>query len=583
MKLIKMLYGLTLMLGCFVLASCVNDEEGPCLPDGKTEVHFSLVLQDNAQTRTGTETWNDYDPKETGVEYDNYIDLNNVQMLLFYADGSEENDGKYAGKLGSMIHSKIAENVYQYVGTAPTGIDAGDYKFVVLANCADAGLTVGTSTIADLDTKTFNLFAESGNTEYIPMWGVLKTNLTLVAGNRQEIGRISLLRAISKVTVKLQAPEGATVDPLRGYSLQKVTLSNYNKSGYITPTGAATAETTKELILDASLNAYVSAGTDKEFTAGQDAKELTFYLPEYDNSTTPAVLTVYLTKDVEVEGQDDPTIVEFNAPIQFCDYYTSGDNQGKPDTTKPYNIIRNHWYQFNIYSVSDDGALYVKPTVADWFNGPALSYKIDMSTSMRLFDSWLYRYDTDGQYGWGGSDADAAYNHWNESHMVVSSGRGTATETEPVAGRPLHSPMIQLVTSATAGSFELYIDNEDFEIVQANKNETGVVTSYTTSTDGTLTITAGVNKYTYFYIVPKEGDAPANPEAKVFLYYNDTALGKQEVTFNNNSLPGYSDDSAEIWVYYVSESAYEAGKIDDDNVFMRMYYQDVNNPLVPVE
>lgn len=587
MKLRKMLYGLILlMLGCFVLASCVNDEEGPCLPDGETRVLFSLELQDNAQTRAGTETWNSYNPKDTGVEYDNYINLAGVQMLLFNAG-----DGAYVGKLGSMTYTQSGENKYQFIGTAPKDanqqpLSAGEYKFVVLANCASI---TSISNITDLNTAPFNLFADSGNTEYIPMWGILKTNLTLVAGNRQELGTISLLRAMSKVTVKLQAKEGATGDPLRGYSLQKITVSNYNKSGYIVPTGASTAATTKELNLDASLNAYVSAGTDKEFTAGQDAKELTFYLPEYDNigttesPATPAKLTVYLTKDVEVEGQDDPTTVEFNAPIQFCDYYTSGDNQGKPDTTKPYNIIRNHWYQFNIYSVSDDGALYVKPTVADWFNGPALSYKIDMSTSMRLFDSWLYRYDTDGQYGWGGSDADAAYNHWNESHMVVSSGRGTATETEPVAGRPLHSPMIQLVTSATAGSFELYIDNEDFEIVQANKNETGVVTSYTTSTDGTLTITAGVNKYTYFYIVPKEGDAPANPEAKVFLYYNDTALGKQEVTFNNNSLPGYSDDSAEIWVYYVSESAYEAGKIDDDNVFMRMYYQDVNNPLVPVE
>lgn len=567
MKLRKMLYGLVLlMLGCFVLASCVNDEEGPCLPDGKTQVLFSLVLQDNAQTRAGDETWNSYDPKDTGVEYDNYINLAGVQMLLFNAG-----NGAYVGKLGSMTYTQAGENTYKYIGTAPTGLSAGEYKFVVLANCT--GVT-NISNITDLDTTPFNLFADSGNTEYIPMWGILKTNLTLVAGNRQELGTISLLRAMSKVTVKLQTKEGATGDPLRGYSLEKVTVSNYNKSGYITPTGAATANTTKELNLDASLNVKADPGTGKEFLAASGAKELTFYLAEYDNSTTSASLSVKLTKEVEVvvEGETQTQPMVFEAPIQFCEYYTTGENQGKPDTSKPYNIIRNHWYQFNIYSVSDDGALYVKPTVADWFNGPALSYKIDMSTSMRLFDSWLYRYDTDGNYG-----------NWNDSYMVVSSGRGTATETEPVAGRPLHSPMIQLVTKASAGSFELTIDNDDFEIVKANKNETGVVTSYTTSTDGVLTIAAGTDVYTYFYIAPKANVTPSNPEAKVFLYYNDTALGKQEVTFNNSSLPGYSDDSAEIWVYYVSETAYEAGKIDDDNEFMRMYYQDVNHPLVPVE
>lgn len=594
MKLKTMLYGLTLMLGCFVLAACVNDEEGPCLPDGKTQVLFSLVLQDNAQTRAGTETWNSYQPSETGVAYDNYIDLDNVQMLLFYADGSE-NDGKYAGKLGSMIHSKISENVYQYVGVAPSGLAAGAYKFVVLANCADAGLTVGTttipaSTIADLDTKAFNLFADSGNTEYIPMWGILKTNLTLVAGNRQEIGRISLLRAISKVTVKLQAPEGATVDPLRGYSLDSVVVTYYNKSGYITPTGAATAETTKELKLDASLRAYASVAQNKVFApATVGDTELTFYLPEYNNSTTTAKLNVTLSKTVKDKEGNDVKLT-FKSPIQFCDYYTEGDNKGKPDTTKPYNIIRNHYYKFNIYSVSDDGALYVKPTVKDWIDATPIKYTIKMSTSMRLFDSWLYRYDTDGIYGKNNGKPDAAYNDWETSHMVVSTGRGTATETEPVAGRPLHSPQIQLVTTGVAdpdvegsGTFELYVDNSQFEILQAVKNDVGVVTSYVASNNGTLNIPAGDDVYTYFYIVPKEGVTISDPVAHVFLYYNDPILGKQEVTYNYNSLPGSSDDSAEIWVYYASVEQYEAGKYDDTHPFLRMYYKDSNNPLVPVQ
>ena len=553
MKLRKFLYGLTLMLGCFAFAACVNDEDGQCLSDGKTQtqVLFSLSLKENtkALTRAGDETWNDYDPKDTGVEYDNYIDLDNVQMLLF-----EASSGDYAGTLGSMTYSKTGENKYEYIGTAPADIAVGDYKFVVLANCADAGLTVGTSTIEDLDAKTYNLLADSGNSEYIPMWGILKASLTLVAGSRQEIGTVHLLRAVSKVTVKLEAQEGAEGNPLRGYSLEKVALNNYNKSGYITPSGAAAAVTTTELNLDASLHAYASAGDT----------ELTIYLPEYENSTTaPAVLTVYLTKKV-----GDKT-VSFNAPIQFCDY-----EDGKPKDGTAYNIIRNHNYQFQIYSVSDDGELYVKPTVADWIDATPLVYEIDMSTSMRLFDSWLYRYDTDKDY-----------TNWNGSHMVVSSGRGEATDTEPVGGRPLHSPQIQLVTTASAegSSYNLYIDNDQFEIVQANKNDDGVVTSYTTSTDGTLTIPAGENVYTYFYIVPKDGVEPANPVAKVFLYYNDPALGKLEMTYNYSSLPGYSDDSAEIWVYYVSETSYEAGKIDDANKFKRMYYQDVNNPLVFVE
>ena len=233
------------------------------------------------------------------------------------------------------------------------------------------------------------------------------------------------------------------------------------------------------------------------------------------------------------------------------------------------DFARNHvWI---VYSYFEGGKLYINPVVADWIDAPTLDYTIDMSTNMRLFDSWLYRYDTDNNY-----------NNWNESYVAVSSGRvETPVAPEVVAGRPLRSPQIQLVTSGS-GTFELTIDNNDFEIVRANKNDVGVVTSYEASTDGKLSIATGQNVYTYFYIVPKAGVTPSNPVAKVWLIYNDPVLGPQKVTFNNNSLPGYSDDSSEIWAYYVAPADYSnsepstlAGKL------LKMYYQDYNHPLVP--
>ena len=165
---------------------------------------------------------------------------------------------------------------------------------------------------------------------------------------------------------------------------------------------------------------------------------------------------------------------------------------------------------------------------------------------------------------------------------MVSSGVEAASATIPVAGRPLRSPQIQLVTtgrtSSVTNAFELYVDNSDFEIVSAVKDNTGKVTSYVKSTNGTLNIAGGENVYTYFYIVPKEGVTPANPEAKVFLYYNDSALGKLKTTFNNNSLPGYSDDSSEIWIYYVAPENYKLG-----TGVLKMYYKDEHNPIVPTD
>ncbi len=234
-------------------------------------------------------------------------------------------------------------------------------------------------------------------------------------------------------------------------------------------------------------------------------------------------------------------------------------------TTK---LLRNKEVIVYMY-IMGDKELYVNPTVADWIDATKLEYTIDASTNMRLFDSWLYRYDTDGDL------TPDNYKNWATSHMLVSS--NVDSESDP-AGRPMQSPQIQLVTSTTVtgASFELYVDNSDFEIVRANKNEVGVVTSYDHSTGGTLSLVAGEGVYTYFYIMPTSS-ATAGSSAKVFLYYNDPVLGKQEMTYNYGSLPGYSDDSSEIWVYYVApdEYKYVEGKV------LKMYYQDVNHPLVP--
>lgn len=251
-----------------------------------------------------------------------------------------------------------------------------------------------------------------------------------------------------------------------------------------------------------------------------------------------------------------------------------------PKGTDNNNFLRNHYWI--VYAYFMGGKLYVKPTVAPWVNATELKYTLKMNTNMRLFDSWLYRYDTDGKAYLEpdpNNEDKPFWNNWATSHMVVSEGK----ETD---GRPLRSPQIQLVTTGVTGSsFDLKVDNDDFEIVQAVKNDAGVVTEYVASTDGALNILAGDNVYTYFYIVPKVGVTLANPVAKVSLIYNDPDLGSVRVPFNYSSLPGYSDDSSEIWAYYFPESEY---KIIYDNTTtppkpdkLKMYYQDSNNPLVP--
>ena len=246
------------------------------------------------------------------------------------------------------------------------------------------------------------------------------------------------------------------------------------------------------------------------------------------------------------------------------------------------DFARNHvWI---VYAYFEGGKLYVKPTVAPWIDATTTNYAMKLSSNMRLFDSWLYRYDLD-EKDFLADDPDWTghkyWETWTESHMVVSS--GTLPDENATGDRPAKSPLIQLVTTTgteTGEAINLKLDNNKFKLIRAVKDDTGRVTEYE-DCGQTLSITAGENIYTYFYVVPADG-TEEGATAKVTLIYTNPVVGDQKVPFNSNSLPGYSDDSSEIWVYCVAPDDYSntapstyAGKL------LKMYYQDASHPIVP--
>jgi len=381
MKLRKILYGLTLMLGCFVLASCVNEEEGPCLPDGQTKVLFTLKLQDNAQTRAeairdnwGTGTYE----METGANKDNYIDLSGVKMLIF------DSDNTYKGSLEDMIYASktdgtgyYEEKVYEFEGTAPDGLTKNaTYKFVVLAN----------TTIPETPTVTnLNELYFAQNTNAIPMWGVTTAQLSLVAGNLQDIGDIALLRAISKVTVQL-SPDMIS----KGFTLESLQVDNYNNQGFVLPANAFTVAATTSLDQEACVRPKTSAATNLSGTVNNNSVEL--YLPEYKNigSTKPATMSVTLKLTEEVEVVDEQgttqttTVVErlpFPAGIEFKDY--------KVDTV--CDIVRNHHYIFTITDAKVGHRLQLEVLTVPWEDELVrLDYKESISWNDGGIPKWVY-------------------------------------------------------------------------------------------------------------------------------------------------------------------------------------------------
>lgn len=497
--------------------------------------------------------------------------------------------------------------------------DAADMKFdfYVLANASSIGCTAGqdatrgtlkslsfggdnfgTATPKTGATPTailgttglpisgfFNKTKDTGSSAESPYVGpangvdlsFLKTQPSITAAEMHKlVPVVQLQRAVSKIRFAFARPTGMAdiqitkivIDenliPASTFVFPREDGTEFelpNGSGYTT--GAATIGSDDSPLFVVPKNYtgsdIIAAVSDPEALKSNSEKKLTT-----DQAKTPSQMDAqeYDTFLSEHSTSQIAYLRESGKPITGTIYYKIGaDTYEEPFTMEGLtntNFHRNHYW--TVYAYFMGGKLYVKPTVkTDWVDAEVLNYTMKLNTNMRLFDSWLYRYDTDGDY--------ADYTKWATSHMAVSEGR----ETD---GRPSRSPQIQLVTTGEY-TFDLVVDNSDFEIVRANKNVTGVVTGYEASSDGKLRIAAGDDVYTYFYIVPQAGVTPSNPVAKVSLIYNDGVLGPQKVTYNYNSLPGYSDDSSEIWAYFFAASDYNITNK------LRMYFQDNYHPLVP--
>ncbi len=385
MKLRKMLYGLTLMLSCLALASCVNDEEEICLPENSTHVIFSLVLQDNAQTRA---EWGENTYWINGVGKDNDIDLSSVKILIF------DQENNYKGTLQDLRYTPKVTNQpnyyeatkYEFVGTVPAEYNLtqnATYKFVVLANCSNIP--------ADVNVESLNdelLFSQNSNK--IPMWGVKTAQLTLVPGARQDMGVIALLRAMSKITVKL-SPEMIA----NGFSLESLQLDKYNSQGYVLPTGAFDFAETSKLDQEGCVRPLASVATSPLVgTVANDSVVL--YVPEYKNieSTTPATMsvTLKLTEEVEVvdeSGTHTTTVVDhlpFPAGIEFKNYV-----EGAATADSEYDIVRNHHYIFTITDAKVGHRLQFEVLTVPWDDEVVrLDYKESISWKDGGKPKWTY-------------------------------------------------------------------------------------------------------------------------------------------------------------------------------------------------
>lgn len=353
---------LTMMLG-----GCVNDYD-TCGEvqriSGEVPVRFTLKLDSDgfgSRAEGDAGVWNPNYTQEIGTRFDSQVDR--LHVMLIDAAGNlahvELRDYMYVAEDGG----------YTFTGNIDFGEDsweAGTYRVMLLANCGPAIMSA--KTLDELPSTIDNVmwYNPDGSRREgvkIPMWGITTHNFTF-SGKKdspEEIGDISLLRAVAKVEIQLDKTK------MDGYKLVSATISDANS--YINPFPAgwqtATVTTGDNLRHGAPFNPVKTEVTCNAFTPGSFIDEapqsIVFYLPEYDSAGKEATIDVTLNN--EATGQT----LNYTEALHFND---ENVNDGAADGNERLatDIVRNHLYQFTIDGINFGTLTY---SLACWEHVPS--------------------------------------------------------------------------------------------------------------------------------------------------------------------------------------------------------------------
>lgn len=326
----------------FTLVACNTIyENGDCPSfDEPHSVNFVLAIDAPTGTRA---TWGDTEPTdEIGTSFENRIRPSSLRVAIYTTDN------RLIGEVEELMYWPISDDGtrYQFHGKVPVALlnDAADkatpeYKFMVYANCSEGDNASIRYTFDDIDLKD----------GAIPMWGVKQVNISNLLDNRvQELGVISLLRAVAKVEVIVD-------ESLSSVSLTDATINFHNREGYALPAGWDTTISTEALDRDGVFRSFRSLhSTPHSLTEVEAGRKFIIYLPEYDN-----------TLFADYEAMISVAINNNGTPMTFADALQFKKYEGGRPTGDAAKIVRNTIYRFRITAVKS-GALVLNYEVADW-------------------------------------------------------------------------------------------------------------------------------------------------------------------------------------------------------------------------
>lgn len=360
-----------------LMSSCSSDDkmEGP---DQVDSVGLTVQLKLNTGLLLTRSDDKDHKPID-GTAAESFINILTNDYQVYILDG--END-KIISKFEPSSVVRTDNGTYRLLGTFYNEEGLKKVRFMALSNWT-TDFTTGNypEMPAEGDFSIDDLY--SNNTDYnfiypvdvlpgaetwipdnknsgIPMVGLsdplsIPESGTSVPGQTPwiEVSSIPMLRALAKITVNDKTNDDEV-------EIVSVKIKNYNTDGRFIPDG--TVDENKNWNQNAiqvkvpTLTGKPTKGGELNFVTPDKGKSYLAYVPEIDNSSSQATGECYLEVTTKLMGS-----FEKNHKIHLGKY-----EEGAYIPGSFMDILRNHWYNFDITSVSANGINLTVIVVDDW-------------------------------------------------------------------------------------------------------------------------------------------------------------------------------------------------------------------------
>lgn len=364
MKNVNFKYSALWLLLLALVTSCVFDEADPLVentaPQDPVMVTFKLDVMSSAATKADNLDWNDEYAIHIGNDFESRINTSDLLVLAYQTDGT------FAAELPIIMRGTNDDGKVEFMCKLPDELVSGNpasMKFMVLANCLNSGYRLSyNGLVPNVEGLMYSIPTQIASWAAIPMWGVKTHSFAYTNGSmngNQDLGIIDVLRSTAKVGVKLSAELAAK------YTLGGLKINRVAASGYSVPNGWNGTQQTDYLIHDNCFRQVqgdnLTATDVAKFIAAEDGTQYT-YVPETANSTDSEIaiaLTLTETNPAEAKAPEVLTF-DYTSGLKFRPY-TDGAPNGDP-----YNIVRNHYYEYTINSIEQGNELNLVAVVKPW-------------------------------------------------------------------------------------------------------------------------------------------------------------------------------------------------------------------------